>query len=441
MNEKKKILIVSYCFAPQNVIGAVRATKLAKYLTRMGHEVTVICGEGLSSLKDPTLDRDLRELKDVHVVREWNPIRDRKQQGAGESAAGSAEGKKAAQSPKNAGLTGRLRDALYRFLLLCSDRSFACRSLREIRSLGRRFDAVITSYGPLSSHWIGYGVKRRGMAAEWIADFRDVVELPFLPGVKWAKGYLGKAAKHADCITGVSAGYLAAMGLEGEAIPNGFDQEDLLGLDREPHGPGDALRFVYCGQMYGAQRDLRPFFRAVKELSSEGVIPEQSLSFAHAGKKQDAAIFYEQAEAAGLGSAVKKHGMLPRDEAIELQLSADVVLIAAWNTPECPGNLPGKLLEVLMMNRPVLCCTTGTVRGSESARVIQKTGVGFCYEEVEGERAYRELKAYLKGLCEAFVQGAPMPFAPVESEVAGYAYPHIARRFEALLCGGGFDEE
>ena len=37
----KRILIISYFFAPQNAMGAVRPTKLAKYLSRMGHEVTV----------------------------------------------------------------------------------------------------------------------------------------------------------------------------------------------------------------------------------------------------------------------------------------------------------------------------------------------------------------------------------------------------------------
>ena len=49
----KTILLISYYFAPQNAIGAVRPTKLAKYLTRMGYEVTVLCanlaGEALQA--------------------------------------------------------------------------------------------------------------------------------------------------------------------------------------------------------------------------------------------------------------------------------------------------------------------------------------------------------------------------------------------------------
>lgn len=58
----KRILIISYFFAPQNAMGAVRPTKLAKYLSRMGHEVTVLCGPGMNDRRDPTLARDLRPL-------------------------------------------------------------------------------------------------------------------------------------------------------------------------------------------------------------------------------------------------------------------------------------------------------------------------------------------------------------------------------------------
>ena len=74
---KKRVLLISYYFAPQNTIGAIRPTKMAKYLERMGYEVTVICGGGLDEKVDPTLQRDMEQLSDVHLIREWNPLRDR----------------------------------------------------------------------------------------------------------------------------------------------------------------------------------------------------------------------------------------------------------------------------------------------------------------------------------------------------------------------------
>lgn len=131
----KRILIVSYYFGPQNAIGAVRPTKLAKYLARMGHEVTVICGIGMTGLKDPTLERDMRELKDVHVVREWNPLRAwkaRKREQAAPSDASKPAAAPKEEAPKTPSLLHRAADAAYLYLWWLADRSFAHRAVREL---------------------------------------------------------------------------------------------------------------------------------------------------------------------------------------------------------------------------------------------------------------------------------------------------------------------
>ena len=440
MAERKKILIVSYYFAPQNVIGAVRATKLAKYLSRMGHEVTVLCGEGLSSLQDPTLKRDLEQMTDVHTLREWNPMRSRKQRvqaKQGEETAKAVSAEKAG----GGGMKRRVLNGIYLFLLFCADMHFAWQGVVAVRRMGKRFDVVLTSYGPWSMHQIGRKVKKQGRAARWIADFRDVVEAPLFPSKRWVTTYVAGARKYADQITGVSTGYLETMGLgqAGRCIPNGFDREDLQGIEIIPRQGEKQFRFVYCGQMYGAQRDLRAFFRGMKELAAEGVIGEGDFLLEHAGKPQDGEIFSHQATECGLEANVRLRGMLPRDEAIRLQLEADAILIAAWNTPECCGNLPGKLLEVLMMERPLVCCTTGTIPESESAKVIRQTETGYCYEEAAGEASFLGLKAYLRGLCEPFRAGKEAPFAPNRSEIEKYTYAKVAERFAALMQGEGFD--
>ena len=56
--KKRKILIVSPYFAPENSVASIRFTKLAKYLTRRGHSVTVLCAD----MTENYLKDELREI-------------------------------------------------------------------------------------------------------------------------------------------------------------------------------------------------------------------------------------------------------------------------------------------------------------------------------------------------------------------------------------------
>lgn len=448
----RRVLIVSYCFAPQNIIGAVRPTKLAKYLSRLGHRVTVLCGAGLGGVADPTLERDLRELPDVHVVREWNPLREFKARQRGrESGPGEAPGPPGAggsppapAAPQSAAprprTLAKLLDALYLLLARLADRSFARRGWRTVKALEASagpFDVVLSSYGPHSAHQIAAKAKARGLARWWIADFRDAVEYPFAWQRGAAQAYARRVKERADAITGATEGLLTVMGMlpRAQVITNGFDPEDLPDLPSAPgpQAPESCLTFAYCGQMYRSQADLRPFFRALTELIREGDLDPDRLRLDFAGKPGDWADFAAQAAEYGLEGRARNHGLLPRDRALALQRSAQVLLAAAWNNPKHLGILPGKLLEALLLDRPVVCCITGEVPRSEAARLLAQTRAGYCWERTGGPDSYAGLKAYLRTLCRAFLAGQPLPFDPDPRAVERYAYPRLALRFVALM--------
>ncbi|MDD3409772.1 MAG: hypothetical protein PHY12_03085 [Eubacteriales bacterium] len=428
------VLIVSYCFAPQNAIGAVRATKLAKYLTRMGYSVTVIGGKGLDAMQDPILARDLEALSDVHIVRERSLLRRWKERGQAEKTEKSDAFVATAPTPARTGWKHRVMDALYLFLADRADGAWARAALREARALPQTYDYVISSYGPPGVHTAALAIKREGVARRWIADFRDEAAFPFA----WQKGRLGRyirsVREHADAVTAVSEGYLRVMGLEklGTPIPNGFDREDLP--DSGERKAGNKLTFIHCGQMYGGHRDLTPLFKTLRALMDEGCVDEKRVSLVYAGR--DTSGFVDQARACGLENCLTGYGFMPRDESIRLQQRADVLLLAAWNYQNRLGNLPGKLLEYMLLRRPVLCCVAGDVPQSEAGRVIERTNIGFCYEQARQSEDAPRLRAYVLELWAAFERGEASPYAPDEAAVEEYTSAKMAERFAALMKEG-----
>ena len=63
---KKRILIVSYLFAPENAIGAVRWSKISKYLSQY-YDVSVLCAKDVLN-KDTTLDEAVSNIKNIYRV-------------------------------------------------------------------------------------------------------------------------------------------------------------------------------------------------------------------------------------------------------------------------------------------------------------------------------------------------------------------------------------
>lgn len=62
MSKEKNILIISYYFGPRNVIGAIRATKIAKYLQRDEYNVDVIALECDEKNEDEILKKDVENI-------------------------------------------------------------------------------------------------------------------------------------------------------------------------------------------------------------------------------------------------------------------------------------------------------------------------------------------------------------------------------------------
>ncbi len=412
----KRVLIISYFFAPQNRIGAVRPTKLAKYLSRMGCEVTVICGEGLEPwLEDKTLRRDMEAISDVRIVREWNPLRkikERKRGNAPEAAGAARVRPSSAGQSSSASVPSGLRaliakaaNAAYLMLGVFSDISFRKKAMRELDKLSGKYDAVFSSYSPMSVHAVAREAKRRGIATKWIADFRDEPGVPFRFMNRRLRRELRQTQTDCDLVTVVSDGLLNIMKVQGRVLNNGFDRED----SPEPES-AEAGRFraIYCGQLNMgragvADRALTPCFKAFAELIERGELKQSELELAYAGSQ--GGVFEEQAAAAGLLDCVKDIGTVPRERSLALQRGSELLLLATRNEAGLTGMLTGKMFEYMMAGKPILCCVGGNLPGSETRRVLEETGSGFCFEEACAEDDMPGMVKWLSGVVSGWRQG------------------------------------
>ncbi len=433
----KRILLISYYFGPQNAMGAVRPTKLAKYLSRMGHEVTVICGVGMGGKTDPTLKRDLQTLTDVHVVREWSLLRYLRKhkslaQGKGTSNAEVIKG--AGNSPKSTVKKAVLRiaDAAYVAQFWWTDVSFRRLACRELRKLSGTYDMVFSTYAPMSVHEIACKAKRMGLAKRWVADFRDEVGVWFRFQEGRKRRYMQMIRNEADMISAVSSGFLEMMDFEttGKVLSNGFDREDIP--QGVPSAANDGkLHVVYCGQMQDSRhgvggRDITPMFASLAKLIDEKQLQKNELELVYAGR--EGGLFCEYASRCGLEECVVDHGQVSRDRSIALQQQADILLMASIHTSEQKGILTGKLFEYMMMDKPIVCCMSGDLKDSGVKQVLSQTGLGLCVEQAAGAADEQALLGYVRALVERWRAGEKLLQHQSEEAVESYHYPVLARK-------------
>lgn len=430
-----KILIVSYYFAPQNLIGAVRPTKLAKYLARMGHEVTVICGAGRDGRIDPTLERDMQELRDVHLITEWNPLRTLavKRQTAVQEAPKAAPAAAVSAPAKKSGLKKlifKVVDTAYVYLRWRADVSFSRLGRKELKKLKGPYDAVFSTYAPFSVHEIACKAKRMGLAKRWIADFRDEVGMAFAYQEGKKQRYMQMLRREADVLSAVSDGFLEMMDFQdvGRVLSNGFDREDIPEVQQE--ALSGKLRVVYCGQLMDSRRevgdrDITPMFRALAKQIEAGLLKKEELELVYAGR--EGALFSRYAAASGLEKCVIDHGQVSRARSIALQKSADILLMASHHMASQRGILTGKLFEYMMMDKPIVCCVAGDLPGSGIKKVLCETGMGLCCESVLGQEDEEKLQQWTAELLQLWREGGNLLAGKNAQMVETYEYAHLAR--------------
>lgn len=423
----KKILIVSDYFFPSATIGAVRPSKIAKRLTADGYCVDVFTRYPIGD----NADEYCNKCFSFQIGSALNTMKN-------ETVREKTGTKK---------LLFEKFNFIYKILFKVKQTIEVNRNSKKmleafkdfVAKTPQNYDAVFTTFGPVGSLLCGMYYKKKFPQVKWICDFRDPAVVSQCGPLKnfFRRLKEQKSCKLADEIVTVSNGYMERIcgnkyTEKRHMIPNGYDRADMV-YSGEKSENSDKLSLAYVGIFYGFMRDIRPVFRAIKELVDEGLADKDKICINYAGS--DYKTILEQAKECSAEEFIITHGVLAREDCLRLQFSSDMLILATWNTEKECGVFPGKLLEYMLIGKPIVTTVTGDVPDSEVAQVIREGNLGTVYEEVNSEADFAKLKEYILTQYKLKVNGKELPFNPEQSVLDRYNYDTIIKRIEALIEG------
>ncbi len=369
-----RILLVSHFFPPQNAVASLRTHAFAAAWAARGQDVTV-----LTTVKRPDqrgLDLAGRGFEVVELPyrlpRVLEIMRRRYKRASGSA---SPAGEK--------GAPDRLRD---RTGILGAVRMPAVtgRWVRPALHWALRtppWDVVVSSAGPYTAHLVALGLKRRGRAARWVADFRDLwVDnhlyrglFPFTVRERSLQRACLSAADRVWTVSDELAGTLRARTRAPvDVVFNGFDRTEIETLPAGRAFDDDGrVRLVYTGTFYRAGQDPRPLLRALAALRAARPETASRLQLVVAGTGHDQ--WLRLAEETGVADLLDARPPVDRSTALCLQRDADGLVLLDWSVPDA-GVLTGKLFEYLAATAPIL--QVGGDAASSMGRIVSRSRRG-----------------------------------------------------------------
>jgi glycosyltransferase involved in cell wall biosynthesis len=347
----RRLLLVSRELPPAIGPHPIRVAKLAKYLPEFGWKPTILTVPvDHAWATDDALLVDLDGIEVVRVPRLFSRVVPPTTGHGREATSGRRE-------PTTAGRRVRTNIAE---LMLLPDRDilWALPAARRGARLASRFDAVLTTAPPFSTHLVGFWLSLRDHLP-WVADYRDNWSMnPFYRR--------GTVPQHLNCATerrllaradGIITVSEAAAGEIESAFPstagklsvamNGFDPDDMPSTAARP----EFFEIAYMGTL-DERRDPRPFVEALRLAAASEPGFSRTLRLSFMG---NVAMWAADAATEALGqSRVRVHGLLPHREALTRAAGAAVLLGITTRAEAGGAGLTSKIFEYLGLRRPVL---------------------------------------------------------------------------------------
>ncbi len=375
-----EVFIVSHDFPPHGGGGVIRAAKFAKYLPVSGWRPIVIAADPAAyeaAYHDPSLVA--RGIEVVHVRYPHRRL--------GRRLTAPA----IAPWPSGRGLR-RVAKAL---LVPDPEVLWVIPALLAIRRLLRsdRPQAVLTTSPPNSSHLVG-ALAQALFGLTWVVDFRD----QWVGNPLYAGGPLRTAIERklqafclerADAIVVTTPELAEVVAQQSSRLPvcirNGFDPEDLEGLDLDSP---EIFTVSHVGSL-GSTRDPGSILAGWKAFITEQELIGQA-RLRLIGPAHQCNLDRILAADPTLAATVEHLVFLPHREALQAMARSSVLLLVTSLEEGCQTAIPGKTYEYLAFRKPLLAIAPP----GPLSRLLAEVGAGTTVPPADS----RALQAAFAGL-------------------------------------------
>lgn len=378
----KRVLLISYYFPPCGGAAVQRWLRFIRFLPEHGWQPTVITTfEGDYPVFDSSLCKKIPGS--VEVIRTKTPVFNKMlnliKAGQGEGVPyGSLKTKKEDSLSKKALYWLRLNMIAPDSRVLWNKYAYnsALKQLRE-----KRFDLVVTTGPPHSTHLVGLELKKR-FPIKWIADFRDPwTKIYYLQDVtqnrlleKLNRKYEKSVIEKADLNVIISQP-VADSFPEGNkrVLSNGFDPEDYFNINTVT---SPFFRIKYVGELTEGQ-DISTPLSWLNSLCRDQKTGNIEFSFIGAKANLDS---YKRTYP---NLHIRNLGFINHLRAVSEMVNADILLLLINNCPDNKGIFTTKLFEYIGSKTYIL--GIGPTDG-EAAKIIEqyKAGNMIAYQNRDG---------------------------------------------------------
>lgn len=419
----RKLLMLSYYFAPTPSAGAVRMGALVKYLPPLGWRVTVVTPRHMGRVSESPA---LIETNDSDMAASLKRALGFDSNAALKDLVGSDA------APPGAGLRlkARLIDTLKGLVAFPDTNrgwiSIATAAARE--AIGSEpYDLVLTTSPPPSAHVAGRRIKSK-CGLPWVADLRDLWSddrFSTAPGWRRAldRRHEQRTLRGADALVTVSEPLEKELqflhpGVPTHTVLNGFDP-DLV-------NPGESLpenfTITHTGTYHQGRRDPSLLFEAAGRLIRHGRLPRDRFRI-HLFVKHEPWL-QTMAEAHGVSDVVEFVPWGSHEEAVRAQRHSHVLLLLHWGGPREAGVVTAKVFEYLAARRPIL-----VLGGGQGALSDLLEGTGGGLQITSAERLEEQLSSWW----DEFEQTGTIAWHGLPEHINRYSHVRMAGKFAEVF--------